>query len=163
MINGYVCAARKTRVHTHAQQACLSPFPNTCPLPLSFHHGLENYVRDMWSCSCWFLIASVGLSAVLRPRGLAWHNVSQVVSQSGPAASDGCPLVNRALHFTQERIRPSPSLLCQSEFDWHACWLPLFFLISLKNTLFLARCVKTRACHLVYVCAHEKPEGSSGL
>lgn len=37
-----------------------------------------------------------------------------------------------------------------------------FFIISLK-TLFLARRVKTRACHPAYVCAHIKPEGLSGL
>lgn len=85
-----------------------------------------------------------------------------MVSQSGPA-SDGRPLVSEGiLHPPRPPPTPAVSRAALNLTGTRVGCL-FFFIISLKNTLFLARRVKTRACHPAYVCAHIKPEGLSGL
>lgn len=145
-------------VQQKTQQDCLPPFSkHTAP-------QAENYITDLWSCSCWFLIALVSLSYVFVAAWPCMTNTCQVGSQwfalqcivllfTMPPIS-----VLRTV-FGRNVLSPPP----HASLNLTGTVFFFFFFFSIKNVLFLAHCVKTWPSHPVYVCAHwnnlRSPEG----
>lgn len=156
VINGRICAAENTTGLSAA---------------ISYHTApqAKNYITDLQSCSCWFLIALIHLLCVIAAVRLCAAHMCQVGSQSQwdmirsglPCNGSSylkCPLSSALWTFRRNAL--SLPLVPV----W--IWLALCF-FSIKNVLFLVRRVKTRLSYPVYACAlwnnFPPPEGLSGL